>query len=38
MITVDRSTIGKFDDVSEQNAQGLAAQCAIAVKAYEATE
>ncbi len=38
MITVDRSTIGKFDDVSEQIAQGLAAQCAIAVKAYEATE
>ncbi len=38
IITVDRSTIGYFDYLSEQVAQGLAAQCALAVKAYEATE
>ncbi len=37
MITVDRSTTGFFDYVSEQVTQGLAAQCALAVKAYEAS-
>ena len=38
MITVDRSTVGYFDYLSQQVAQGLAAQCALAVKAFEATE
>ena len=36
MITVDRSTVGNFDYVSEQVTQGLASQCALAVKVFEA--
>jgi putative methionine-R-sulfoxide reductase with GAF domain len=38
MITVDRSTEGFFDYLSEQIAQGLASQCALAVKVYEGSE
>jgi putative methionine-R-sulfoxide reductase with GAF domain len=34
MITVDRSSIGHFDYVSQQVTQGLAAQCALAVRIY----
>jgi GAF domain-containing protein len=37
VITVDRSAAGFFDYLSEQVTQGLAAQCALAVKVYEAT-
>lgn len=35
IITVDRSTAGYFDYISEQVAQGLAAQCALAIRVYE---
>ena len=38
IITVDRSEAGFFDYVAEQVAQGLASQCALAVKVYEASQ
>jgi GAF domain-containing protein len=38
IITVDRSEAGFFDYVAEQVAQGLASQCALAVKIYEASQ
>jgi putative methionine-R-sulfoxide reductase with GAF domain len=38
VITVDRPTAGFFDYLSEQVTQGLAAQCALAVKVYEASQ
>lgn len=38
MVTVDRTAVGHFDYLAEQVTQGLASQCALAVKVFENAE